>query len=196
MSLTKKILNQPIKLDPWPHQIVANIINPDLFKSIKYQCRPLLDIPLTSALQIYPKEFSNYGLSFTQDLNNISKELQDNFKTIIKQYPYYRYGLNHSVDAHLSITPPLPYTHEIHSESLEKVLSIVVYISPDQNIGTRLYTKCSEASYVGTVPWQPNLALIFCGQTDVTWHSYQSDSVSNRITLNFFIKSSVKLPNK
>lgn len=196
MYFAEKILNQPLILDPWAHQIVNDIIDPDLFVLIQQQCQPLLSMAIDSNFQLYPRDFSKYGLRFERDLNEISNDLLDNFKTIIKRYPYHRLGLKHIVDAHLSITPPKPYTYELHDESPEKVLSIVVYVTPDQNTGTILYTDRNESSYVKSIPWQPNSALVFCGQDNVTWHSYQSDSLSNRVTLNLFVKSSIDLTNR
>ena len=75
---------------------------------------------------------------------SISKTIKDNAKTIVNKYPDHRWFENLGVNAHLSITPPLPYKFYIHQEGLEKIWSSVTYITPEKNVGTKMYTAQEE----------------------------------------------------
>ena len=123
---------------------------------------------------------------------NISKNILDNAKALCDMYPKHRWFQDLGVNAHISVTPPLPWKFHIHQEGLEKIWSSVTYITPEKNIGTKMYTKQTEKSFVSEAPWIPNSTFIFCGQEGQTWHSYESDQQCNRITLNLFIQKTRK----
>ena len=92
-----------------------------------------------------------------------------------------------AVNAHISITPPLPFKFYIHQEGLEKIWSSVTYITPEKNIGTKMYKEQRDDAFVKEAKWVPNTTFIFCGQRGKTWHSYESNQTTNRITFNFFL---------
>ena len=110
----------------------------------------------------------------------------DNIKHIHEIYPEYRKYPTLGINAHISVTPPLPYKFYIHQEGLEKTWSAVTYITPDKNIGTKMYTAQDESAFVKEAQWQPNSTFIFCGKQNTTWHSYESNQDTNRITFNPF----------
>jgi len=183
----KKILDEPIISDPWPHQIVSDILDTAVFDKIDQQCQKLL--LLNQKLLIYPDDFKKYNLDLRHEVDLLSTDILFNFESIIKQYPYHRRYLGKTqIDTHISVVRPLPYKHVIHDESADKILSIVLYIAPVSNKGTLLYTHNDEKTLIKEVPWKQNSAFIFCGRDQSTWHSFESDETSNRITLNFFIK--------
>ena len=67
-----------------------------------------------------------------------------------------------------------------------KILTAVLYLTPDANNGTRIYANGDESSKPATeLEWKPNTMLIFAGQDDVTWHDYTS-SWNDRYTFNWF----------
>lgn len=74
----------------------------------------------------------------------------------------------------------------IHNDSLNKLLSVVIYISPEKNKGTTLYSdKLGNNSF--DIEWKPNRAFIF-SRKDHTWHSYESDGLNKRITLVYNLR--------
>ena len=50
-----------------------------------------------------------------------------------------------------------------------------------------MYTAQNENTFVREAEWKPNSTFIFCGQQNKTWHSYESNQDTNRITFNMFI---------
>lgn len=69
----------------------------------------------------------------------------------------------------------------IHNDSKNKMLSVVIYISPEENEGTWLYDD-QAGNNARQIEWKPNRAFIFSRNTD-TWHSYKADGKNNRLTL-------------
>jgi hypothetical protein len=75
----------------------------------------------------------------------------------------------------------------IHTDLPNKSLSVVVYISPEDNTGTILYRdKKGKDKY--TVEWKPNRALLF-SRTNNSWHSYNSSGNSLRVVLVYNLRN-------
>lgn len=187
----ESVLKSPVVSIPWQHQIVENAIPSEIFDTLQSQCEQFLHLQTDGNLKfIFPDEFKNYGITLYDAVYDIGKTILDNANTLTKGlYTNPRSYPSLTVYAHISITPPLPYKFDIHEEGLEKIWSCVTYVTPQQNVGTKMYTTESEDSFVKESKWQPNSTFIFCGKKGVTWHSYESSESTNRITLNYFLMS-------
>ena len=75
----------------------------------------------------------------------------------------------------------------IHSDSRDKLLSVVIYIAPEVNEGTTLYEDKSGQN-PKQIEWIPNRAFVF-SRNDHTWHSYKADGKNNRLTLVYNLRS-------
>ena len=79
----------------------------------------------------------------------------------------------------------------IHDDTFNKLLSCVVYLYPENNIGTFFYnTKNGKDKNV--IEWKINRAVFFSRIERETWHSYEADSTSDRITLIFNLMTKEK----
>lgn len=183
----KKCLETKVNLDPWPHQIISDTISTELFTKLQSECVNNLNFKTDKLHHIFPKDFKEYGINFYEETLDICKKILENANTICDIYPTHRTYPNLGVNAHISVTPPLPYKFYIHQEGLEKIWSSVTYITPEKNIGTKMYSEQNENAFVKEAPWMPNSTFIFCGQQRKTWHSYESNQNTNRITFNLFI---------
>ena len=172
--------------DPWPHQIIEDTLPQEEFVKLKDQCLNI-DVPKDRLVHIFPKDFADHNITFYDQIHNISKMILDNAKVLCDQYPNHRWFNDLAVNCHISVTPPLPYKFYIHMEGLEKIWSSVTYITPEINVGTKMYTNQDEKAFVKEAEWKPNNTFIFCGQQNKTWHSYESDQTQQRITLNLFL---------
>ena len=181
-----KCLNTKVILKPWPHQIINNTLSKNVFEKLKMQCEKL-DIKRKDLVHIIPKDYKKYNIDFYDETVSICKNLLENAEILCGRYPKYRWFKNLAVNAHISITPPLPWKFYIHQESMEKIWSSVTYITPQKNVGTKMYREEAECTFVKEAPWIPNSTFIFCGQQGKTWHSYESTEVANRITFNLFL---------
>ncbi len=172
--------------DPWSHQIIDNTLPQDHFEHLRQQCLGI-GVPNDKLVHIHPKDFKDFNINFYDQIHDISKAILDHAKPLCEKYPSYRWFKDLAVNAHISVTPPLPYKFYIHQEGLEKIWSSVTYITPEKNVGTKMYTEQNENSFVKEATWRPNSTFIFCGQQGKTWHSYESDQTEQRITLNLFL---------
>jgi hypothetical protein len=84
------------------------------------------------------------------------------------------------------------YIFPIHSDSRDKLLSVVIYIDPAVNEGTWLYEDKSGKN-PQQIEWVPNRAFVF-SRNKSTLHSYKADGKSNRLTLVYNLRSSRQLP--
>lgn len=183
----KKCLETPVKLDPWPHQLIDNTFDDETFSKLRQQCNDKLLKRTDKLLHIFPIHFKDYGIDFYDETLDICDHLYNNLKHIQDVFPEHREYPTLGVNAHISVTPPLPYKFHIHQEGLEKTWSSVTYITPSNNVGTKMYTGDKEETFVKEAEWKPNSSFIFCGQQGKTWHSYESNQDTNRITFNLFI---------
>lgn len=87
-------------------------------------------------------------------------------------------------DLHLVLTGK-NHRFPIHEDVVDKLLSIVVYLSPSANRGTLLYSGPSDQSMVEEVDWKVNRALVFSRRNGESFHSYESDGMSQRVCLVF-----------
>ncbi len=181
-----KCMSTTVETDPWPHQYIANTFPEDSFKKLKECCKNI-KIDSENPKFLYPKDFKEYNIDFEDEIYSMAKAIFENAKVLCNQYPSSRWFHNLGVNAHVSITPPLPYKFYIHQEGLEKIWSSVTYVTPEKNVGTKMYTAQNEKAFVKEAVWEPNSTFIFCGEQGKTWHSYESDQTTNRITLNLFL---------
>ena len=187
-----KCLSTPVIDEPWPHQIIDETLDKDVFEKLQAQCELHLTRPIKELIQITPTQYKDYGIDFIDETQDICEKLYDNMKALHDVYPNYRHYLNMGINVHISVAPPLPWKFYIHQEGIEKTWSSVTYITPKDNVGTKMYSKQNEKNFVQEAKWKPNSTFILCGQQNKTWHSYESNQTSNRITLNFFIMKTRK----
>jgi|TARA_B100000287_G_scaffold254906_1_gene239605 hypothetical protein len=180
-------LTTKVDLNPWPHQIIQDTFSIETFTKLRKQCEEKLNFETKELLHIFPNDFKKWGIDFYDETLDICKKLLQNAEILCGRYPKYRWYPNLGVNAHISITPPLPYKFYIHQEGIEKIWSSVTYITPENNVGTKMYSTQNENALVKEAKWNPNSTFIFCGQENKTWHSYESNQNTNRITFNLFI---------
>ena len=183
----QKCLETQVQTDPWPYQLIENTFDNDVFEKLKQQCIERFSEKTDKLIQVFPNKFKENGIDFYDETVDVCEKLHKNLKQVHEVYPQYRKYPTMGINVHLSITPPLPYKFYIHQEGLEKTWSSVTYVAPEKNIGTKMYTAQNENTFVREAEWKPNSAFIFCGQQNKTWHSYESNQDTNRITFNMFI---------
>jgi hypothetical protein len=172
-------------LEPWPH-IIANDYVTDTFAKLLIKF---------SEEKIKNKEFEK----FTFGEYEFPQELKD-------QHAIYKYTVLSKCEELLNLFPQVRrfnantnlklrttlfvlntgYVHPVHNERIDKVISIVTYLAPEQGIGTHIYNI--DKSYNKTVEWNPGTTLIFAGLEGVTWHSFESGQ-TYRVTLNTFLEN-------
>lgn len=79
----------------------------------------------------------------------------------------------------------------IHDDTFNKLLSGVIYLYPEKNVGTAFYNSKSGKDK-NVIEWKVNRAVFFSRKERETWHSYEADSDNDRITLIFNLMTKEK----
>ena len=74
--------------------------------------------------------------------------------------------------------------YPIHTDTRSKILSGVIYLTPNKNTGTILYSSRGGADK-SEIEWKTNKGLFFARNETKTWHSYEADGKSNRVVLAY-----------
>ena len=74
------------------------------------------------------------------------------------------------------------YKFPVHDDTPNKLLSGVIYLKPEENMGTIFY-KNKKGDGKKITDWKMNRGVFFSRNEKETWHSYQGDNKSNRIAL-------------
>lgn len=92
------------------------------------------------------------------------------------------------------------YKFPIHDDTPNKLLSGVIYLSPEYNSGTIFYDNKSGDGK-NEISWKQNRAVFFSRSERNTWHSFEGDKKSKRRVLVYNlmttkIKEVCKIENK
>jgi hypothetical protein len=74
------------------------------------------------------------------------------------------------------------YTFPIHRDHVNKLLSGVIYLKPDENTGTIIYEN-KKGKNPNEIEWKKNRSLFFSRTEKSSWHNYKGDGKNNRIVL-------------
>jgi|TARA_Y100000389_G_scaffold205146_1_gene264117 hypothetical protein len=99
--------------------------------------------------------------------------LQQLFPQKVELYDYTQFAL---------IETGSNFKFPIHDDDPNKILSGVVYIQPQKNIGTKFYSN-KKGDVLEIVEWKINRAVFFSRKERKSWHSYEGDGKQNRIAL-------------
>lgn len=117
-------------------------------------------------------------LELVKKLNNtyhikVMNILQQLFPEKVELYDYTQFAL---------IETGSNFKFPIHDDDPNKILSGVVYIQPQKNIGTKFYSN-KKGDVLEIVEWKINRAVFFSRKERISWHSYEGDGKNNRIAL-------------
>ena len=76
----------------------------------------------------------------------------------------------------------------IHDDNPDKLLTGVIYLSPNQSTGTNFY-KDKKGNGQRTIEWKQNRAVFFSRREKESWHSYKGDGVTTRYVLSYQLKT-------
>ena len=74
------------------------------------------------------------------------------------------------------------YIFPIHRDHVNKLLSGVIYLRPENNTGTIIYQN-KKGDHPYEIPWKENRALFFSRTEKNSWHNYKGDGKNNRVVL-------------
>ena len=165
----------------WKHVIIDNFLNQEHLDFIKdaytgkikawanNETCEVLQEPNTPAHKITKELIAELHKIYTPKLLEVLKELAPEK---VDKYKYTRF---------IFVKTAKNATYPIHRDTVDKLLSVVVYLKPDQNSGTILYED-GDGNNPMMVEWKPNRAFIF-SRSEESWHAFKGDGINDRYTL-------------
>tara|TARA_X000000950_G_C13914376_1_gene660276 strand:+ start:1906 stop:2496 length:591 start_codon:yes stop_codon:yes gene_type:complete len=126
------------------------------------------------------KVVSHYNLLTKEQIIDFYETYNERLLKILQELAPEKVKDVKSMDLNIVYSPP-GFVFPIHNDLSSKLLSVVIYISPEHNYGTFLYNNEQGEKRV-EVDWKQNKAFIF-SRNDHSWHSYESSNLSGRLTL-------------
>ena len=159
--------------EPWQHLVIEDFLPK---KEFEYHCWRAQQIDIVDNVN---RHFLDY------DPFPRIQWLKDDFD-FVRSYDHT------SVFVHYAATKA-GFHHPRHVDSQFKIMSAVLYLSPEENHGTDLF-RSEKGDLVTSVEWKPNTLFVFCGRYNHTWHDYRA--TSDRYTLNWFLVDPLIIENE
>lgn len=109
------------------------------------------------------KNYHEKAMSILIELNKEKAELYD-------------YSEFHIIETGLNCKFP------IHDDTPNKLLSGVIYLKPEKNLGTFFYNN-KQGEGEREIEWKTNKGVFFSRTERQSWHSYKADNKSNRVVV-------------
>lgn len=197
-----------LKTDPWKHIVLEDFLLPKHFTRLqeiaKWSQEEFLKLKNTPSKDkivlstIYNKDgnqitenflMNNTKFRSIQNLNNffdvsdldLYNTYYDEVVSIMSYLDNTRYEKIERIHFDVQTVAP-EYIHKVHSDMSVKLVSIVIYLDPDNNVGTLLHA--TEDSVGIENPWVLNGGTAFIPSGSNSLHSFRSNSLAYRTTFN------------
>ena len=165
------------------YKIIDNFLKSDHFQEL---CKLKLNYNGSHDVTVYPNKIYNNGKIQLTCLNDkLIKNLYEEYTKIgieiLKElYPKKLELFDYS--EFTIIETGKNYSFPIHRDIPTKLLSGVIYLTPEKNNGTYLYEN-KNGKNKKEIDWKQNRAFFFSRTEENSWHSYEGDKSSNRRVL-------------
>jgi hypothetical protein len=75
-----------------------------------------------------------------------------------------------------------------------KTLALIIYLIPENTLGTKLYKNNNVNSFAKEIEWKENRGFLMCTEPGKSWHSYVNNG-QPRYTLNLYYEKLESLAN-
>lgn len=184
------ILNCEVKKNPWQYKIIDDIIEKSTFDKLKESTLQLSKIKKDNEFYsdgIWPNEFNFFKLSdeiydivltCSSEFLSVKEKLLCQFNPFLESkigyynIPKFNYSINKKESS-------------IHDEGTTKTLALIIYLIPENTLGTKLYKTKNKDSFVTEIPWKENRGFLMCTEPGKSWHGYTNNG-QPRYTLNLY----------
>ena len=165
-------------LEMWQYKVYKDFLDKDTFNKLKDNILNDEDLNKHDFDTGQYRKFLNY---------DPTPQIADKLKDFDKHRSYEE--LKSFI--HYAVTPK-NFIHVVHDEAAYKIMSAIIYLSPEVSCGTFLHDKFENPTETIEVEWEPNSLMVFCGEKNVTWHHFESKD-AHRYTYNYFLVDPTKI---
>ncbi|SEG17898.1 hypothetical protein [Marinobacterium lutimaris] len=164
----------------FPHLIIDNFFTTEEFNQIRQREADVKDKEIKIAHSLIRKNGEVKSDVFDAPfLTGVDRKYRPPLLAMLGVLSKKKTSLYEFSDFHLISTGP-DYEHAIHDDIPKKLLSVVIYINPEQNNGTFIHDGRYTKEPVGEIEWKQNRAFVFSRLDRKTLHSYAANKVDNR----------------
>ena len=163
-------------------KIIDNFLNENDYKRL---CDLNINRNVEKKFHVYHNEINDKGViksvidkSLLQDIH---KNCHSKAMKILKEICPEKADLYEYSDFTIIVTSKNS-KFPIHDDTPNKLLSGVIYLSPESNSGTIFYNS-KQGENRTEIDWKTNRAVFFSRREKETWHSYEGDMKNNRVAL-------------
>lgn len=199
------IVDAVVSQEPWEYILVDNFTDADTFDKLSKISQHLLDHfdhirGNEDVLHLNTLQYRGVPEDLLKVYAQVGKDLEDTsvWEAIWNKFSTHRGTTSTPMYCKCSVHyTGFGYVDTIHPDSINKSVSITLYVDPEEQTGTTLYESNNRESTSNTVEWKKNRALIFCPGSD-TWHSYLSQDSTHRMVFTMFLEfeDQVNFPSK
>lgn len=188
----ENILNSPLENNPWEYKYVKNILSDEFYNLTAIELQKLENYLTEKEFNkdgFWLFELLKYGVSqsWIDKVFEINYTLLKNANKILE-----RFKLSNTSKIGYFGIPRIGFctahvNDKIHDDGddTDKSLIMTIYILPETCYGTQLYSDNNSNSFVKSLDWNTNQALVFAPAKNITWHQVKNGD-QPRITLSFY----------
>ena len=170
-------------------KIIDNFLNKDDFNDL---CNINIEKDIKEGFKVYHNEIDESGIRSSSIDENLLIRIHKNchhkaIEVLKELYPEKQKLYDYS-DFTLIVTSKNS-KFPIHDDTPNKILSGVIYLTPEKNSGTVFYND-KNGNENSNVEWKQNRAVFFSRKERSTWHSYNGDGNNNRVALVYNLMTS------
>ncbi len=163
-------------------KVIDNFLDKDDFNEL---CNIKIDYNFNNEFKVYHNEINDDQIICSSINENLLKKIHKKYFSkamkILEELSPKKMDLYDYSDFTIIVTKKNS-KFPIHDDTPNKLLSGVIYLSPEKNSGTSFYSD-KKGSEKKTIEWKPNRAVFFSRKERETWHSYEGDGLNDRIAL-------------
>ncbi len=170
-------------------KVLDNFLSEEDFSEL---CNLKIDQNTNKEFNILHNEINDNGIIKSSIDENLLKRLHKNYHgraiNILRELNEKKVELYEHSDFSIIVTSKNS-KFPIHDDIPNKLLSGVIYLSPQKNSGTSFYND-KKGSNKTNIDWKTNRAVFFSRKERETWHSYEGDGFNNRVALVYNLVTS------
>ena len=163
-------------------KVIDNFLNKNDFNDL---CNLNINNKFDDEFKVFHNKINDKGIIESSINQNLLKRIHKNYfdtaMNILKKISPEKSKLYEYSDFTIIITKKNS-KFPIHDDTPNKLLSGVIYLSPQKNTGTIFYSD-KNGSSKKNIDWKTNRAVFFSRIEKETWHSYEGDGLNDRIAL-------------
>ena len=181
-------------------KVIDDFLKKDDFEAL---CGLNLESNNENEFKVYHNKINNNQIIYSTINQDLLKKIHNNYFTkatnILKEICPEKLSLYDYSDFTVIVTKKNS-KFPIHDDTPDKLLSVVIYLYPENNSGTFFYSD-KKGSNKTSIEWKPNRAVFFSRKEKETWHSYEGNGTNKRVVLVYNlmtnrIKEVFKIENK